>query len=105
LIQRNPSRPGASPAFPKSKTRTRSFLGKESSVTLKRDSSDFDIRRSALRKGAKQLKTRQEVLQSPPARPAPCTKQKAGRQKAPKALSPHNFRSTLSNNTTGNTGP
>ncbi len=100
LIQRNPSRPGVSPAlFPK---------GKNANTKLPRQRKLRNPERELIRlrysspcpKGtAEQLKTRQEVSQNPPTRPA--IKSRAA--ESPKALSPHNFRSTLSNNTTGAT--
>ena len=70
LIQRNPSRPGISPASLKRKTRTRSFLGKESFVTPKRELIRLRYSSPCPKGKAEQLKTRQEVLQQPPTHPA-----------------------------------
>ena len=117
LIQRNPSRPGVSPAlFPKGKRGPDSRLACQTAIG--------HVEASSAKKASKpRTRTHQTSISSPcperngrtiqdparslselPTRPAPSTKQKAGRRKAPKALSPHNFRSTLSNNTTGTTG-
>ena len=123
LIQRNPSRPGVSPAFPKKKREPSSALQRKAPSTTaafvrKRrkcrqgslvsaktkpnpERELIRLRYSSLRpKGkAEQLKTRQEVSQSLPSHPA--KSQAAESLKSPLTTQ---FRSTLSNNTTGSTG-